>query len=301
MSNTLATQHTNTTAADPAVAGGPGVAGPGYGAKDGYGGGYGGHHGLGHGGGNNGYWNLSNDPNFVGEPGFPRYNRRIANPGPLGMFAQAVALLLWGFYIVRARGIAETSFFVGMALAVGGIVQFLAGMWEFRTGNTFAATQFSMYGGFWFAVGLIYLPGTGGTTAYGVATPDIWGAGGNYQFHQAVGFFFLVWWLFTTSLLLASFRSSITLALKLFLTWLMFLLFFAGEFTGTYNIIRAGGGVGIAAGFVALYQATAALMTHETSFFPMHRGLGELPKYNYDGGAGAGNGAGVGGGAGRRF
>lgn len=74
-----------------------------------------------------------------------------------GMFAQAIALLLWGFYIVRARGIAETSFFVGMALAVGGIVQFLAGMWEFRTGNTFAATQFSMFGGFWFAVGVSLL------------------------------------------------------------------------------------------------------------------------------------------------
>lgn len=83
MSNALAPQHTNTTAADPAVAGGQNVAGPGYGAKGGYGAGYGGHHGLGHGGGNNSYWNLSNDPNFVGEPGFPRYNRRIANPGPL--------------------------------------------------------------------------------------------------------------------------------------------------------------------------------------------------------------------------
>jgi len=214
------------------------------------------------------------------------------------MFAQALSLLLWGFYIVRARGITETSFFVGMAVAVGGIVQFLAGMWEFRTGNTFAATQFSMFGGFWFAVGVIYIPASAGTTAYGLSNPDIFAFGGSYGYHEAVGFFFLVWFLFTFCLWLASFRSSIVISLKLFLVWIMFALLLSGEFTGKYTVIRAGGGVGIAAGFVALYQATAALMTHETSFFPFHRGLGELPKYNHGGargGQGAGGGQGVGG------
>jgi succinate-acetate transporter protein len=48
-----------------------------------------------------------------------------------------------------------------MALAVGGLCQLLAGMWEFVTGNTFAATMFSMLGGFYLAVGTIYWPGSG--------------------------------------------------------------------------------------------------------------------------------------------
>jgi succinate-acetate transporter protein len=236
------------------------------------------------------YWNLSGDPEFVAEPGFPTYHRRIANPGPLGMFAQAVSLFLWGLYIVRARGVAETSFFVGMALAVGGIVEFLAGMWEFRTGNTFAATQFSMFGGFWFSLGLNYIPGTGAITSYGVANTDIFGTGGDFQFHQAVGFLWLVWFLFSFMLWLASFRSSIVLSSKLFLTWLMFLLLMSGEFTGHYTHIKAGGGIAIAAACFSFYQATAALMTHETSFFPLHRGLGELPKWNSGSAAGrAGN------------
>jgi len=228
--------------------------------------------------GGNDYNNYTNDPDFVGEPGFPQYHRRIANPGPLGMFSQAVALFLWGLYIVHARGIVETSFFVGMALAVGGIVQFLAGMWEFRTGNTFAATQFSMYGGFWFAIGLLYIPGVGGIAPYGPATTDIWGAGGNYAYHQAVGCFWLVWFLFSFMLWLASFRSSVALSLKLFLVWLMFLLFMSGEFVGRYLVIKAGGGVAIAAGAVSFFMATASLMTHETSYFPLHKTLGELPK-----------------------
>ena len=38
---------------------------------------------------------------------------------------------------------------LGLALAYGGIVQLLAGMWEFRTGNTFGAVAFSSFGAFW--------------------------------------------------------------------------------------------------------------------------------------------------------
>ena len=38
---------------------------------------------------------------------------------------------------------------LGLALAYGGIAQLLAGIWEFRTGNTFGAVAFSSYGAFW--------------------------------------------------------------------------------------------------------------------------------------------------------
>ena len=37
----------------------------------------------------------------------------------------------------------------GLAFAYGGLAQLLAGMWEFRTGNTFGATAFTSYGAFW--------------------------------------------------------------------------------------------------------------------------------------------------------
>jgi succinate-acetate transporter protein len=55
----------------------------------------------------------------------------------------------------------QTNISLAMALGVGGLTQFLAGMWEFVTGNTFAATMFSMLGGFYLAVGAIYWPGSG--------------------------------------------------------------------------------------------------------------------------------------------
>ena len=36
-----------------------------------------------------------------------------------------------------------------MALVYGGIAQLIAGIWEFRTGNTFGAVAFCSYGAFW--------------------------------------------------------------------------------------------------------------------------------------------------------
>ena len=38
---------------------------------------------------------------------------------------------------------------LGVALAYGGIAQLVAGIWEFRTGNTFGAVAFCSYGAFW--------------------------------------------------------------------------------------------------------------------------------------------------------
>ena len=42
---------------------------------------------------------------------------------------------------------------LGLAFFYGGLVQLLAGMWEFRNRNVFGATAFSTYGGFWMALG----------------------------------------------------------------------------------------------------------------------------------------------------
>ena len=53
-----------------------------------------------------------------------------------------------------------------MALGFGGLAQLLAGMWEFATGNTFGATAFTSYGGFWLSYGIIQWPSSGIKAAY---------------------------------------------------------------------------------------------------------------------------------------
>jgi succinate-acetate transporter protein len=54
---------------------------------------------------------------------------------------------------LRAGGVMEPNVVLGMALGYGGLVQLIAGIEEFVCGNTFAATAFSSYGGFWFSFG----------------------------------------------------------------------------------------------------------------------------------------------------
>ena len=61
---------------------------------------------------------------------------------------------------VQARGVHVPNAVVGMALGVGGLVQLLAGMWEFACGNTFGATAFSSYGGFWISFAVCLSPVT---------------------------------------------------------------------------------------------------------------------------------------------
>src|SRR2546427_12862723 len=85
----------------------------------------------------------------------------IANPIPVGMIALAfttaiIGCTYAGFIIPSVR--AGTSLAVGAALFFGGIVQILAGMWEFRKDNTIAATIFTSYGGFLVAFGIVFIP-----------------------------------------------------------------------------------------------------------------------------------------------
>jgi hypothetical protein len=46
---------------------------------------------------------------------------------------------------------------MGLALFYGGLCQLLAGMWEFKTGNTFGTVEFSSYGGFWMSFAALHM------------------------------------------------------------------------------------------------------------------------------------------------
>src|ERR1035438_9883977 len=78
----------------------------------------------------------------------------IADPAPLGLAAFALTALLLSAKNTDWMSHATTSAWLGFAFAYGGLGQFGAGMWEFRRGNTFGATAFSSYGGFWIGLGL---------------------------------------------------------------------------------------------------------------------------------------------------
>lgn len=72
-------------------------------------------------------------PAFGGEfqPGLYRSpkNRRVANPAPLGLCGFALTTFVLGCLEMGVKGISKPNMIVGPALAYGGLVQLLAGMW----------------------------------------------------------------------------------------------------------------------------------------------------------------------------
>ena len=82
-------------------------------------------------------------------PAEQRAGWKIADPGPLGLAAFALTTFVLSMFnagLVEPGG--EPVVFA-LAFAYGGLAQVLAGMWEFRTGNTFGAVAFTSYGAFW--------------------------------------------------------------------------------------------------------------------------------------------------------
>src|ERR1700742_4865217 len=72
-----------------------------------------------------------------------------ADPGPLGLAGFALTTFVLSMFNAGLVNKAGEPVVLGLALAYGGIAQFAAGMWEFRTGNTFGAVAFTSYGAFW--------------------------------------------------------------------------------------------------------------------------------------------------------
>jgi succinate-acetate transporter protein len=81
-----------------------------------------------------------------------------ADPAPLGLAAFALTTFILSLANANVYPTAAGAA-VFTAIAYGGLAQLLAGMWEFKRGNTFAATAFSSFGAFWIAVYFLVIVG----------------------------------------------------------------------------------------------------------------------------------------------
>ncbi len=185
----------------------------------------------------------------------------IANPGPLGL--SAFALTTFVLSSINAGWIPTTglNIFVSLAIFYGGITQILAGMWEFKTGNTFGATAFSSYGSFWLALGFVFVPGSG---IYDALTK-----GPNPVLPSALGLFLLSWTIFTSIMFLGSLRINTALIILFGLLFLTFLSLTLAEFGrgSTFRIL--GGYLGVLTALVAWYSALAGMLSSSRSAFTL--------------------------------
>ncbi|KAG8862780.1 hypothetical protein FRB96_000790 [Tulasnella sp. 330] len=177
----------------------------------------------------------------------------FANPGPLGLMAFASTTLILSLYNVGARGITIPNVVVGQAIAVGGLGQILAGIGDFFVGNTFGATAFTLFGGFWLSYACILLPTTGIIDAY-TANPD-----DAAQLANGLGIWLMVWFVITFILWLGTFRTTLAKSAVFFFLFITFAMLSAANFTGRVGVLRAAGSVGIITALTAFYAAAVEL------------------------------------------
>jgi uncharacterized protein len=175
----------------------------------------------------------------------------IADPAPLGLAAFALTTFLLSAFNAGWMTAASGLAWLGYALGYGGVVQLLAGMWEFRNRNVFGATAFGSYGGFW--IGLFFYFQLVGAKL--LAHPLVGGG----KFNKDVGWILLAFAIFNTYMLIMSAQVNMAV-FGVFLTLeLTEIILFIGNFAGSSGTVKFGGYVGVLTALVAWYASAAGV------------------------------------------
>jgi succinate-acetate transporter protein len=178
-----------------------------------------------------------------------------ADPAPLGLAAFALTTFMLSGH--NADFIPDVVW-IPLAFFYGGLVQLLAGMWEYRNRNVFGATAFSTYGGFWLALGVFVATFSGQLAAH---VSDL---------SSALGWFLFSFAIFNTYMLFWSLRVS-GAVLAVFLTLeiteiLLAIGFWIAAHRGVaptgaeVGWIKAGGWAGVVTAATAWYASAAGVI-----------------------------------------
>jgi len=169
---------------------------------------------------------------------------KLANPGPLGLAAFGLTTIVLSSINAGLVPHEAITAVVPLAFAYGGLSQIIAGILEFRTGNTFGMVAFSSYGAFWFWFAFLQ-----------------WSVGAGWLKPPApagVATTLLMWGVFTFLLWIVTFLLSLAVWSIFLLLWITFFLLAAGDFG--YGTGKLGGYFGLLTGIDALLVAFIELL-----------------------------------------
>lgn len=167
-----------------------------------------------------------------------------ADPGPLGLAGFAMTTFVLSMFnsnLVDDKGLPVV---LGLALAYGGIVQLIAGLWEFRTGNTFGAVAFCSYGAFWlsfWALNVFYAKDISGNVGH------------------ALGVYLWGWAIFTAYMTVAALRVNVAVLTVFVLLTATFVLLAIGAVGAHTTVTHWGGYIGLATAAAAWYASFASV------------------------------------------
>jgi succinate-acetate transporter protein len=167
-----------------------------------------------------------------------------ANPAPLGLVAFGMTTVLLNLH---NSGLYElSSMILGMGIFYGGIAQVIAGIMEWKKGNTFGTVAFTSYGLFWLSlVALLVMPALNMTSK---------------SSESAMIAYFIVWGIFTLMMFFGTLKANRALQFIFASLALLFFLLAIRDITGNATIATIAGVEGVICGASAVYTAMALVL-----------------------------------------
>nr|BAM15208.1 hypothetical protein [uncultured microorganism] len=170
-----------------------------------------------------------------------------ANPAPLGLMGFGMTTVLLNLHNAGFFGLGSTI--LAMGLFYGGIAQIIAGIMEWKKGNTFGTTAFTSYGAFWLTLVFILI------------APKL-GLGDAPTAIEMSAYLFM-WGLFTFGMFIGTFKANRTLQIVFGTLTLLFVLLAISNLTGSAAIKQFAGYEGIFCGLSAIYLALAEVINEK--------------------------------------
>jgi len=169
---------------------------------------------------------------------------RTSNPAPLGLLGFGMTTVLLNLH--NAGFFELGSMILAMGIFYGGLAQIIAGIMEWKKGNTFGTTAFTSYGLFWLTlVWLIVAP------KLGIAEAATSGAMAAYLF---------MWGLFTFVMFIGTLKLNRALQVVFLSLAILFWLLAIKDLTGSAQLGKIAGYEGIFCGFSAIYAGLAQVL-----------------------------------------
>jgi succinate-acetate transporter protein len=186
-------------------------------------------------------------------------SEKTANPAPLGLLGFGVTTVLLNFVHNFSLGSVDGTI-LAMGLAYGGLAQVIAGIMEYRRGNTFSTVAFTSYGLFWWSFAFLnMLPNSSFTHYYYPTLPS----------SVSLAAYFFMWGLFTFAMFFGTLKKNralqfvfMSLTILFFLLVAKYALLAYATYTATdlQMFTRIIGVEGIICGLSAVYLAIAEVL-----------------------------------------
>jgi uncharacterized protein len=169
----------------------------------------------------------------------------FGNTAPLALAGFAVTTLMLSLINANVFNAKTLPVVFGVGLLVGGAAQLIAGLLQFRIGDTFHGVLFSTFGAFWIALPL-YLQ------YYSTEVPAA-------QAGHALALMLIAFGIFAALMLAASFRTCIATVVGVTVLTATLFELAAANYTGSADLTTAGGWMGIVLAGIAFYLCLATV------------------------------------------